>query len=271
LRAGFKRAKLAWYQIDNQFYRDGGQYKPSNISEADLQNHYVRAVGPQEIFPERYRTQGNFFEQILDIAYYPTERGPYNYNPTLNADGEFLQSAVPDNWAGITTAIRTEVDFVKANIEYIEFWMLDPFISYSENGKIIDGKFNDWNTTGGKLIFHLGNISEDVMRDSKHAFENGLPPDGDLTLAVENDWGFVTSQQYLTNAFDNSTSSRVHQDVGLDGLANSASPTSEQTKFADFLTSINATDFVRIDPSADDFQYFLGDDLDAQDAQLLQR
>jgi cell surface protein SprA len=61
-----------------------------------------------------------------------------------------------DNWAGITTAIRTEVDFVKANIEYIEFWMMDPFITYSENGKIIDGKFDDWNTTGGKLIFHLG-------------------------------------------------------------------------------------------------------------------
>ena len=280
LRIGFRRAKLAWYQIDNQFYRDGGQYKPPNISEADLQNHYVRAVGPQEIFPERYRTQGNFFEQILDIAYYPKERGPYNYNDQLQVEnGNVVLPGDPsDNWAGITTAIRTEVDFVKANIEYIEFWMLDPFITYSENGKIMDGKFDDWNTTGGKLIFHLGNVSEDVMRDSKHAFENGLPPNGDLTLAVKNDWGYVTSQQYLTNAFDNSTSSRKNQDVGFDGLSNANDPENEKTVFSSFLTSarsniIDDNLYISIenDPSADDFQYFLGDDLDDQDAQLLQR
>ncbi|HEY3387531.1 MAG TPA: cell surface protein SprA, partial [Saprospiraceae bacterium] len=277
LRAGFRRAKLAWYQIDNQFYRDGGQYKPENITDEDLKNHYVRAVGPQEIFPERYRTQGNFFEQILDVAYYPTERGPYNYTTNLVERNNFPELPNPtDNWAGITTAIRTEVDFNKANIEYIEFWLLDPFIN-TPNGKIIDGRFDDNNDTGGKLIFHLGNISEDVMRDSKHAFENGLPPNGDLSLTPKNNWGYVTDQQYLTNAFDNEGSSRKNQDVGLDGISNSGTTKEEdyfKTNFLDVVDntlSADAFDVVKGDPSADDFQYFLGDALDQNDAQLLER
>lgn len=276
LPTGYKRAKLAWYQVDNQFYRDGGDYKPSNISTADLQNHYVRAVSPQEIFPKKFRTQGNFFEQILDVAYYPSERGPYNYNPNLmEVNGQAALPDPADNWAGITTAIRTEVDFNKANIEYVEFWLMDPFIT-TERGKIIDGKFNNNNTTGGKLIFHLGNVSEDVMRDSKHAFENGLPTNGDLSLAQQNEWGYVTDQQYLTNAFDNSASSRKNQDVGLDGISNNADPINEKTKFAPFLDAVdnnlpNTFIDVQDDPSADNFQYFLGTDLDQRDAQLLER
>lgn len=274
LATGYKRAKLAWYQIDNLVYREGGQFKPGNISDADLQNHYVRAVKPTEIFPQRFRTQGNFFEQILDVAYYPNERGPYNFNTNLNtqinSDGKLLNPK--DSWAGITTAIRTEVDFNKANIEYVEFWLLDPFISGPNGRVIVSGDDQGTNNTnGGKLIFHLGNVSEDVLPDSKHAFENGLPPSGDLSLAEPTDWGYVTDQQYLTNAFDNETSSRKNQDVGLDGLSNSNAPENEQTKFGDFLTGINASPDVLADPSADDFQYFLGNDLDQRDAQLLER
>ncbi len=86
-RAGYKRAKLAWYTIDNQLQRESGSLKPDNITDKDLQNHYVRGVGPQEIFPNRQLTQGVFFEQVFDVAYYPSERGPYNYNPALTADG----------------------------------------------------------------------------------------------------------------------------------------------------------------------------------------
>ena len=41
------------------------------------------------------------------------------------------------------------------------------------------------NRTGGKLVFQLGSISEDIMRDGKHAFENGLPPDGTLEAGAE--------------------------------------------------------------------------------------
>lgn len=274
IRAGFKRAKLAWYQVDNQFYREGGQFKPGNITNADLQNHYMRAVDPQEIFPKRNRTQGNFFEQILDVAFYPKERGPYNYNPQLQlnslTNNVEIDADPRDNWAGITTAIRTEVDFNKANIEYIEFWLLDPFIEGPNGRVVVKGNDGANNTTGGKLIFHLGNVSEDILRDSKHAFENGLPPDGNLTLADETNLGYVTRQSYLTNAFDNATASRANQDVGLDGIADS----NEKVKFSD--TFLNLIDpgvrtVVEADPSGDDFRYFLGNGLDVENAKILER
>ena len=270
LPLGYKRAKLAWYQVDNQFYRDNGQYKPPNISETDLQNHYWRAVEPNEIFKYFQRPQGYFFQSIFDVAYFPTERGPYNYNNDLSG----FRSRPTENWAGITTSIRTEVDFDKANIEYVEFWLLNPFID-GNNGKVItQGKTGgENNTTGGKLIFQLGNITEDVMKDSKHAFENGLPPDGNLGAgATQNDWGFVTTQQYLTNAFSNETSARANQDVGLDGIPNEGPSGGETTKFSSFVNSNSAVDpTVAIDPSGDDFQYFFGNDHDDKQAQILER
>jgi cell surface protein SprA len=267
--SGHKRAKLAWYQVDNLFYRDGGQFKPDNITNTDLQNHYMRAVGPQEIFENRNRTQGNFFEQILDVAYYPRERGPYNYNTNLESNNGNVELTDPaqNNWAGITTAVRTEVDFTKANIEYIEFWLLDPFISGPNGRVIVNGNQGINNTnTQGKLIFHLGNVSEDLMPDSKHAFENGLPPDGNLALADKTDWGYVTKQSYLTNAFDNSAGARANQDVGLDGVPD----TIERRDFFDRF-SIAAWPLVKSDPSADNFTYFLGGDLDRNNAKILER
>lgn len=268
--AGYKRAKLAWYQVDNQLYRNVGRFKPENISDEDLKNHYVRPVGPQEIFPGRQLTQGIFYEQIFDVAYYPRERGPYNYNPDLDANG-FLNNP-QTNWAGITNAIRTEVDFDKANIEYVEFWLLDPFIT-GTYGTIADGvNPPKSNTTGGQLIFQLGSISEDVVHDTKQAFENGLPRDGNLDgpEATRNNWGYVTTQQFVTNAFDNtSNSSRTNQDVGYDGL-----PTEKEvTFFQSFLSGISAGARARVeaDPSADNFHYFLGADLDNRNAKILER
>src|SRR5690606_37424434 len=120
LRAGYKRAKLAWYTIDDHFYRQGGRFKPDNITDEDLKYHYVRDIKPDEIFHNYQPQQGQFWQSILDFAYYPRERGPYNYNPNLTSTG-LLGGDPKENWAGVTTAIRTEVDFDKANIEYIEF------------------------------------------------------------------------------------------------------------------------------------------------------
>jgi cell surface protein SprA len=267
--AGYKRARLAWYQIDNLFYRESSQYKPDNITTADLENHYVRPVLPQEIFPYKDPYVGNFYEQILDLAYYPSERGPYNYNTDLNPDGTLKDPA--NNWAGITTAIRTEVDFDKSNVEYVEFWLMDPFIN-NPKGYIDDG-INEpkSNTTGGKLIFHLGSISEDLMRDGRHAFENGLPTNGDFTAGgvTLNQWGAVTTQQYLNNAFNNDPNARVNQDVGLDGVGNDK----EATAFQDFINLVNgsAQPVVLLDPSADDFEYFLGPTQDVNNAKILER
>jgi cell surface protein SprA len=255
IKAGYKRAKLAWYQVDNLFYRESGSFKPPNINAEDLKNHYTRPVLPQEIFPSRDPFIGNFFEPILDVAYFPGERGPYNYNPTFDASGK-------SNWAGITTAIRNEVDFDKANVEYVEFWLMDPFIT-AENGKVIvDNTTAKSNTTGGKMMLQLGSISEDVARDGKHGFENGLPRESNSTTGVtETQWGKVTTQQYLNNAFDSSPTSRANQDVGMDGLKNEE----EKLKPA-FAATKNLPD-----PSSDDFKYFLGGDWDAKDAKILER
>ena len=52
-------------------------------------------------------------------------------------------------------------DFQRNNYEFIEFWVLSPFIE-SQGGE-------------GELIFNLGSVSEDILRDSRRFFENGLP------------------------------------------------------------------------------------------------
>jgi len=272
----YKRAKMAWYIIDNVFYRNTGITRPPNLTEDDLKNHYVRAVIPQEIFKNRDREVVNTNEPIFDLAYYPAERGQYNYNPNLDSDGNLPNPQL--NWGATTRAITGDVDFDKTNIEYIEFWLMDPFINVTNNnlnnpyGLINDG-FNPpkANTTGGKLIFHLGSISEDVMKDGRHAFENGLPADGNPLSTIENVWGRVTTQQYLTNAFDNSASARPNQDVGLDGIIN----IEEAEYFSDFIDNINvsneALERILDDPSADNFQYFLGTELDSRDAKIFER
>ncbi len=272
LANGYLRAKSSWYQIDNIFYRSGGggqRGRPSNISDEDMSNHYVRPVLPQEIFPRQDRDQINVNEPLFEFAFYPTERGMYNYNPNLNINGRLPNPRTA--WGGITTAIMTEVDFDKANIEYIEFWLMDPFIN-SPRGVVRDGSPNPTpNSTGGRLYFNIGNISEDVIRDGRHAFENGLPPDGSAASTETNAWGRVTTQQYLTNAFDNNPQSRENQDVGLDGLDNVA----ERNQFNDFVEGFApgspARDLAEQDPSADDFQFYLGEELDNQDAKVLER
>ncbi|MGK7390919.1 MAG: cell surface protein SprA [Candidatus Cyclobacteriaceae bacterium M2_1C_046] len=252
---GYRRAKIAWYEIDPIFYSSTNADKPDNIPD-EITNHYVRPISPQEIFPNQDRQILNINERIFDIAYYPEERGIYNFNP----DFESLDAR--KNWGGITNAITNEVDFDEANIEYLEFWLMDPFID-SENGEIDDGRNNPTpNQTGGKLIFNLGTISEDIMKDGRHAFENGLPEDGNYAEGenvVKNDWGYVTTEQFLVDAFDNSASARANQDVGLDGAPDEI----EKSLFP----ALNNLD----DPAADNFQYFLGGELDNENAGILRR
>ncbi|MCK5278350.1 MAG: cell surface protein SprA, partial [Cyclobacteriaceae bacterium] len=271
LRLGYKRAKMAWYIIDNIFYRSSGVSKPSNITDEDLRNHYIRPIVPQEIFQNQDREVINTNLTTLDLAYYPSERGQYNFNQVLRTDGY-----LPDpesNWGGITRAITSDVDFDKNNIEYIDFWMMDPFIP-GENGRVLDGIENTNNDSGGKLVINLGSVSEDVIKDNRHGFENGLPADGDTSLTAKTNWGRVTEQQYLTNAFDNSTEARFNQDIGMDGLRSEDESSFEN--YQDFLDALNgidpeARDRILQDVSADDFQYYLGDELDQNDIKVQER
>lgn len=275
LGANYRRARMSWYTIDNVFYRSTGRNRPTNITSSDLENHFVRSVGQNEVI-KRDLQQIVVNEPSFDIAYYPSERGMYNYNPDLNPDGTLKDPK--KSYGGITRAITNEVDFDKTNIEYIEFWVMDPFVNLS-NGNIdnprglIDDGINPpkANTSGGKFLLHLGSVSEDVMQDERHAFEQGLPANGgDDNIAI-NEWGRVTTQPYLNPAFDNSAEARAFQDIGLDGL----NSTAEAEFFSNFLTQVTlnpeAKAKLEADPSGDDFQYYLSDELDAADAKILER
>lgn len=265
----YRRAKVAWYNIDNVFYRESGPGVPPNISREDRQNHYVRRVIPQEIFQFRDRDVIIVPEPLFELAYFPSERGMYNYNPNLTTDG--LLPNPRQNYGGVTRAITTEVDFDRTNVEYIEFWLLDPFIS-GPNGRVLDGVFNENNTTGGKLRFNLGEVSEDIIKDGRHGFENGLPADGDVSETATTEWGRITRQQFLIPAFDNSPEARANQDIGLDGLNSQ----DEVEFFRDrYLNRLNVAPQVRQeieqDPSGDDFKYYLDEEYDNRDAKILER
>jgi cell surface protein SprA len=69
---------------------------------------------------------------VLDVAYYPEERGPYNYDtyPSSYSAGVEPDGTLADpesRWGGIMRRIETS-DFETANIEFIEFWMMDPYV-----------------------------------------------------------------------------------------------------------------------------------------------
>lgn len=257
----YRRALLAWYNIDNVFYRQSGNTVPV-IPDPEIKNHFERSVAPQEVFPNLNQQVVNLNQVTLDLAYYPSERGMYNYNPGTDANGN-LPGPASQNWSGMMREIRNDIDFDNANIQYIEFWMLSPYINSPGGNTTIDGQpFNLSNK--GKLYFNLGSVSEDVIKDTRHGFENGIPFSGDQSAAATTTWGKVSTQQFLTNAFDNTDGAREKQDIGLDGLTNDE----ERAFFNSFLSSVpNASS----DPSADDFKYFLGQDLDDQTATILKR
>ncbi len=275
LGVNYHRAKLAWYTIDQTYYTSGPNV-PTNITTADLQNHYIRGVQRNEIFPNKdLGATGNGYEYSFDMAYFPGERGPYNYVPGVAADGRTLPGIGPDfqdNFGGVSRAITFDTDFDNANIEYLEFWMMDPFIKASNPNSVNadvqnpDGPAQP-NTSGGELYINLGNVSEDVLRDqNQHEFENGLPVPGvDPTgLTAPTIWGQVTRQQFLTDAFSAAPGARTAQDVGLDGL----NDTEEQT----FFQMAQGSPYGALtDPSADNFRHHLDASYDAADTKILGR
>ena len=265
----FNAAKIAWYTVDNSiFYRAGGNQRPDNISDGDLDNHYERPVLPQEIFRQRDQTLVNFNEPIFDIAYFPTERGQYNYNAGFSTNPS--SSETSQHWGGITRAITNETNFEENNIEYLEFWLLDPFIE-GDRGVVKDGIINgnpgDGNNSGF-LVFNLGEVSEDILPDDRHSFEQGLPQDGSQATAadVNSTWGRITEEQYLTDFFENTPGARENQDIGLDGLSGNEEEALILGQYG--LPNSFGSDE---DISADNFRYILDPVYDQQDAKIVQR
>ena len=268
LSSGFHRSRLAWYTVDPLFTRRGSSLTPGHIKGdlKQLSNHYVREVYTKELFPLRdqssYQGATNTLN-VLNLAYYPSEPGPYNFNVTdLQADGT-LQNP-QRNWGGMMRKLDTN-DFEQANIEYIEFWMLDPFIYSREEADAAD--------YGGDFYINLGEVSEDILRDGKKFYESGMPVDGSKSYTYTQ-WGKIPTQSTVTYAFATTSGSRALQDVGFNGLTDAEEQEFYKSAYLDQIQGkVNQAVFDSIfaDPARDDYHYFRGSDWDEMRAPILQR
>lgn len=246
------RAKLNWYQIEPSLV-DAGGGTPAYV-KTDPDQHYIRLVQVQDVFPQ---TSNNTLQNALptfDLSFYPQERGPYNFD-TDNIDpltGRLLNPK--QRWGGITRYIDN-TDFEQSNVEYIEMWIMDPFM----NGRNM--------SSGGSLYLNLGDISEDVMKDHALGYENGISNPKDTSKLQKTIWGYAPSfGMQITRSFDNDPATRKIQDVGFDLIDNSE----EKLKFADYLDALRAKVGVASaayaeadkDPANDDYHYFRGDEYD---------
>ncbi len=279
LSNGYYRAKLAWYMIDPLFLRNTSS-TPGYMRDDPVtyrKNHYVREVSEKEIFPNKDLVIGvDANISVLNVAYYPNERGAYNYvdfssksefaGKGLKPDGSLKLPAT--NYGGMMRSLPT-TDFETSNIEYIEFWLLDPFI-YTR-GKSDAAKYRN-----GRLYFNLGDVSEDVLKDGRKSFENGIPYPYDTTLIEKTAWGYVPRVQSLVATFDNNEAARNVQDVGYDGMSSDQERDFFEHNYS-YLSNLRGILNPEVynqmdeDPSNDQYHYYRGADYDADRLDILTR
>jgi cell surface protein SprA len=254
LEYGYNRAKLAWYIIEPVLQERRNSNNPIRNNLYELTRPETRQVYQDEIFPQRTSDIGQNLLNTFDMAFYPMEKGPYNYlaDPArLNPNNTFRQPR--NTWGGITRSIDL-TDFETGNVEFIEFWVQDPFIRKPFS-------------TGGQLHFNLGNISEDILKDGRRLYENGLPTATSPNIPVdETAWGKVPRNPVqVTNAFSNEPADREFQDVGFDGMPDSAEQRKYQAYLAQLQTFLNAATLQQVqnDPSADNFKGYRDGSFDA--------
>lgn len=270
---GYNRAKLAWFVVDPIFF---DRSNPIPVTTTDKNNHYTRQIREQEVFPNREKDHNVEIPlPVFNLAFDPRQRGPYNYethgtaySAGINPDGTLKDPS--SRWGGIMRRIET-TDFEATNIEYIEFWLMDPFIDPDKNNQE-DGPMEPMKN-GGYLYINLGDISEDILKDGRKSWENGLPTSEVVTNVDTTIWGRVPIGNQIVKAFDNNPNARRYQDVGLDGLSDE----DERSFFSDYLDEVASivdpnvfVDFYE-DPSADNYSYFRGPHHDAADATILER
>ena len=259
-RYNYKRARMAWYTIDPIFYGAGDT--PGNIDADALSRSETRQINYDELFPNQELdvTQQSLI-RTLDLAYFPGERGPYNFEQPADISNPTRLENPEDRWAGIMRPLTTN-NFEQANVEYIQFWVMDPYTNYSiTNSEGLPSGINpqDLQNQVGDLYINLGNISEDILKDNRKMYENGLPEDELSTNTTETIWGKVPTNPSIIYAFNEDDNSRLIQDVGLDGLTD----TEEREKYPE-LASLD-------DPASDNFKYYRGGDLDDLDASIISR
>ncbi len=264
LEYGYNRAKIAWYNIESVLQEKRNPNNPLKSNLPELSKPETRQVLQQEIFPKRTTDLGQGLLTTFDIAFYPNEKGPYNFETRVgrvNANGNLLNRKKA--WGGIQRSID-QTDFETGNVEFLEFWVQDPFIKKPLS-------------SGGELYIDLGNISEDLLKDGKRLFENGLPtPRFPALLDTSTVWGRVPSNPIqVTTAFTNDPADRPYQDVGFDGLTDSL----ERQKFTPYLNRLasnfgvtsSAFQKALTDPSGDNFQAYRDAAFDQLNAGILQR
>lgn len=244
LTSGYGRGLLSWYNIDPRFWGIGGK-APTGITQQSVSNHASRRVQYSEIYNNRDFVAGEqTYTNTFDISYYPGEKGPYNVNPGT----ETAQS----RWAGIMRPISVP-NFISSNIEYVEFWMMDPYADGNQLG------------TNARLLLHLGNVSEDILKDGKMLYENGLPTPSTPSSTTNSNWGIQPKQPPILYAFSTEGEERKTQDVGYDGLSSDQEAMRFGNTFVNPVTNI-------VDPAVDDFVFYLSDKFTgSQAASLVQR
>jgi cell surface protein SprA len=271
LAYGYNRAKFCWYNIDPLFVNNNS-LTPTYIANntAFQSSHFVRPVLETEIFPNETPANGlPTTLLVMNVGYYPKEKGPYNYVVSNNSYAKGIDTTggltyPTTRWGGIMRAMQT-TDFEASNIDFLEFWLMDPYV------------YNEASSNVGDLYFNLGDISEDILKDGFMSYENGLPGDGSATNmdTVSSVWGWVPAVQEVINAFSNDPNARANQDVGLDGLIDAQ----ERAHFQPYLNQI-ATIFgtgsgayqkASSDPSNDDYTYYMNSAYDNAQLTILDR
>ena len=267
------RAHLAWYTVDPIF-----GYPQTNTPDhirndlAAMSDHRTRIVYQDEIYPNRQEASNVDTKlPVLNLAYYPEERGQYNISADeIAPDGKLTNPA--KRWGGMMRKLDN-TDFEKANIEYIQFWLMDPALTNPDHP-------TDYN---GELYINLGDVSEDILRDGKKSFENGMPvSDADEGRVESTFWGRVPRTTSTVNAFSNETGSRERQDIGLDGLNDDQEKTWPAYKTyvetlrgkvnPDVISRWSRDPFSPLnDPAGDNFHFYRGTDFDDMEVPILER
>jgi cell surface protein SprA len=264
---GFNRAKIAWYNIEPTLQDKSSTNNPDRY-ENTLLDPRVGPIQTQQLFPNQTVQTGQAQLITFDMAYYPSDKGPYNYDSragSVDNTGKLLNPQ--KRWGGIMRALD-QTDFETNNIEVMQFWVLSPF------AKTASGVGN---TTGGQLYVNLGSISEDILRDGKKQFENGLnTPNINAQIDSSSVWGRIPANPIqVTTAFSNDAADRPFQDVGLDGMTDD----SERGKFQRYLNILSATygtgsaiyQKAAADPSNDNFTNYRDAAYDAAQVGILGR
>ena len=274
------RALLAWYTVDPIFGKPSSN-TPKHIKDnVELMcDHRTRTIYEEEVYPNKQvLANADTRLPVLNLSYYPQERGPYNISADeIGIDGNLTNPQ--DRWGGIMRKLDN-TDFEKANIEYIEFWLMDPFLTNP-----------DINFEGGDMYIDLGDISEDILRDGKKSFEHGLPLNESEETLVENTvWGRSPRTTSTVVAFANEAGARAKQDVGLDGLTTEQEMNSlylyynGTNPYAEYVAALsskvdpmvlemwkNDPFSPLLDPAGDNYHYYRGSDYDEAETPILQR